>query len=94
MTPGALSRRIPTLPLWQQYLAGGASVCALYVFVPPFAGSGPVMNLIGLSAVIAIALGVRRHRPEYRRPWWWFAGGLTLFWLGDVYTYTYPKLHQ
>jgi len=92
MTARALSRRIGRLPLWQLYLAAGAVVCALYVFVPPFAGSGPVMNLLGLSAVIAIVVGVRRHRPASPRPWWWFAGGLTLFWLGDLYTYSYPRL--
>src|SRR4029078_11203150 len=38
---------------WQLYLAAGALLCALYVWVPPFAGSGPVMNLVGLCPVVA-----------------------------------------
>jgi diguanylate cyclase (GGDEF)-like protein/PAS domain S-box-containing protein len=80
------------LPLWQVYLAAGTLVCALYLFVPPFAGSGPVMNLLGLSPVVAILLGVRRHRPRSRGPWLWFAVGFLLFWLGDLYTYSYPRL--
>ena len=67
----------------------GALLCGLYVFVPPFAGSGPVVNLLGLSPVIAIIVGVRRYRPASPGPWCCFAVGLVLFWLGDVYTYSY-----
>jgi diguanylate cyclase (GGDEF)-like protein/PAS domain S-box-containing protein len=78
--------------LWQLYLAAGALLCALYAWVPPFAGSGPVMNLIGLSPVVAIIIGVRRHRPASPGPWYLFAVGFTLFWFGDLYTYSYPRL--
>ena len=42
--------------------------------------------------MLAVAVGIRRHRPVSRLPWWCFAVGLALFWLGDVYTYSYPKL--
>ena len=84
--------RIRALPLWQVYLAAGALLCALYVWVPPFAGSGPVFNLLGLSPVIAIIVGVRRHRRSGAGPWRWFAIGFILFWLGDLYTYSYPRL--
>ncbi len=64
----------------------------LYVFVPPLKGSGPVINVLGLSGVIAIVAGMRMHRPRARSAWWCFAAGLALFWAGDVYTYSYPKL--
>ena len=84
--------RISALPLWQVYLVVGALICALYVFVPPFAESGPVFNLLGLSPVIAILVGVRRYRPVSRSPWRWFALGFLLFWAGDLYTYSYPRL--
>ena len=63
---------------------------ALYLFVKPFAGSGPVINVLGLAPVVAIAVGVRLHRPEARLAWAWVAIGFVLFWLGDVYTYTLP----
>ena len=36
----------------------GALLAAAYVLVPPFRGSGPVMNVLGLSAVVAIIAGV------------------------------------
>src|SRR5919202_5168809 len=50
------------------------------------------MNALVLSRVVAILAGMRMHRPASRGPWWWFAGGFTLFWLGDLYTYSYPRL--
>jgi diguanylate cyclase (GGDEF)-like protein/PAS domain S-box-containing protein len=77
---------------WQAYLAVGALLCALYVWVPPFAGSGPVMNVLGLSPVLAIVAGMRLHRPASKGPWWCFAVGFLLFWFGDLYTYSYPRL--
>ncbi|HMJ35889.1 MAG TPA: EAL domain-containing protein [Baekduia sp.] len=77
---------------WLAYLAGGIVLTALYLIVAPLKGSGPVMNVLGISPVIAILLGVRLHQPESKAPWYWFAAGFLLFWLGDLYTYSYPKL--
>ena len=84
--------RIRAISLWQLYLIGGVLVTALYVWVPPFKGSGPVFNLLGLSPLVAIVVGVRRYRPSGAGPWRWFALGFLLFWLGDLYTYSYPRL--
>jgi len=77
---------------WKAYLALGALGTALYLLVPPFKGSAPFMNALGLSGVLAVAVGIRRHRPASSLPWWCFVVGLALFWLGDIYTYSYPKL--
>ena len=88
----ALAPRLRSVPLWQAYLISGVLLCVLFVFVPPFAGSGPVFNLLGLSPVVAIVIGIRRFKPEARGPWLWFALGFALFWLGDLYTYSYPRL--
>jgi diguanylate cyclase (GGDEF)-like protein/PAS domain S-box-containing protein len=80
---------------WQLYLAGGSLVTLLYWAVPPLKDSGPVINLLGLSGVVAVIIGLRRHRPASTLPWWFFALGLGLFWLGDLSTYSYPNLqHQ
>jgi diguanylate cyclase (GGDEF)-like protein/PAS domain S-box-containing protein len=78
--------------LWASYLIFGAVVCVLYLWVPPLKGSGPVINLLGLYGVLGVVGGIRIHRPEARMAWWCFALGLALFWLGDIYTYSYPKL--
>lgn len=87
----AAARRLKPAP-WAVYLVLGGIGCLLYLFVPPFAGSGPVMNLLGLSPVIAILVGLRLHLPASRVPWLLFAVGSALFWMGDLYTYSYPKL--
>ena len=93
MGPDAPPRRpVPRPAIWSVYLALGAALTCLYVFVPPFAGSGPVMNVLGLSPVIAILVGLRIYRPPSPGPWIWFAIGFGLFFLGDVYTYSYPRL--
>jgi diguanylate cyclase (GGDEF)-like protein/PAS domain S-box-containing protein len=77
---------------WWLYLAVGAILCGLYVFTAPFQGSGPVINGLGLYGVIGIAGGIRVHKPAAKTAWWFMAGGLALFLMGDVYTYSYPKL--
>jgi diguanylate cyclase (GGDEF)-like protein/PAS domain S-box-containing protein len=92
MRSGGLLTPLRRFSIWQVYLAAGALLCALYAWVPPFAGSGPVMNLLGLSPVLAILAGLRLHRPASAGPWWLFAVGFGLFWLGDLYTYSYPRL--
>ena len=87
----AARRRVATWG-WIVFLAAGALITGLYLFVPPFAGSGPVMNLLGLAPVLAIATGVRLYRPQARLAWSLVALGFLLFWLGDLYTYSYPLL--
>jgi len=51
-----------------------------------------LFNLLGLAPVLAIVAGVWLYKPASKGPWWWFAAGMGLFWLGDIYTYSYPKL--
>ena len=68
------------------------TLTALYLFVPPFEGKRPVMNVLGLSPVLAIAAGIRLYRPQARVAWSFVAVGFVLFWLGDLYTYSYPLL--
>ena len=74
---------------WTWYLAAGATLTALYLFVPPFKGNGPVINGLGLSGVVAIVIGIRMNRPRAQAAWWLFVGGQFLFFSGDVYTYSY-----
>jgi diguanylate cyclase (GGDEF)-like protein/PAS domain S-box-containing protein len=78
--------------VWFWYLAVTGAMTALYLFVPPFAGNGPLINTLGLLGVLAIVAGIRIHRPGARAAWWLFAAGQFLFFSGDLYTYSYPKL--
>jgi len=78
--------------LWIAYLGLGALGGCAYYFVPPMAKSGPFFNVLGLSSVVAIAVGIRLNRPDRRLPWVLLAAGQALFIAGDVITYNYPKL--
>ena len=77
---------------WAWYLGATCALTGLYLFVPPLAGNGPLINGLGLSGVVAIVVGIRIHKPGARTAWWLFAGGQFLFFAGDLYTYSYPKL--
>jgi hypothetical protein len=54
--------------------------------------AGPVFNLIGFSAVIAIVVGVRTHKPAARLAWYLIAAGQAFFVAGDVLSYNYKAL--
>src|ERR1700761_3901464 len=91
-----MTRRLPNELVrrhaWWAFLAFGSLVCGLYLFVPPLKGSGPVINGLGLYGVCGVVAGIRLRRPAASAAWWLFALGLLLFWIGDIYTYSYPKL--
>ena len=88
----SLLGRGPREQAWAWYLAGTCALMGLYLFAPPLAGNGPLINALGLSGVVAIVVGIRMHRPRARAAWWLFAAGQFLFFSGDLYTYSYPKL--
>ena len=78
--------------LWIAYLGLGAALTAAYMWFPPLQGNGPLINLLGLSSSIAIAVGIYLHRPRARAAWFLFIIGQFLFFAGDLYTYSYPKV--
>jgi diguanylate cyclase (GGDEF)-like protein/PAS domain S-box-containing protein len=77
---------------WKWYLGVTSALTALYLFAPPLAGNGPLINLLGLSGVVAIVVGIRMHKPQARLAWWLFAAGQFLYFSGDLYTYGYRKV--
>ncbi len=93
MSPGGMAlRRLRLHHLWAMYLTLAGFGMLLYAAVPPFEGSGPLINLLGLSSSVAIGIGIRIHRPSVRLAWQLFIVGQFLFFCGDLYTYSYPKL--
>ena len=78
--------------VWAWYLAAMTILAIAYVFVPPFEGYALVINVIGLSSPLAIAIGMRLHRPQARLAWSLLLAGQLLYVAGDFYTYTYPDL--
>jgi diguanylate cyclase (GGDEF)-like protein len=60
---------------WRWYLGAG-TVALLFGPVLPVLVRQVVYALTGLSAIVAIVLGVRAHQPENRRVWWLFGTGI------------------
>ena len=90
--PPGLPHKAPTLRdrAWMVYLAAGAVIGSGYGLIR-HPGVKPVLfNLVGLSAVAAVLVGTRIHRPTLRAPWYLFAAGLGAFTAGDIYYYTLP----
>jgi diguanylate cyclase (GGDEF)-like protein/PAS domain S-box-containing protein len=75
---------------WWLYLAGMTPISVAYLAGP--LNAGPVFNAIGFSACIAIVIGVRRHKPAARLPWYLIALGQASFASGDVLAYNYKAL--
>ena len=82
----------PREKAWLWYLLVTSALAGMYLFFAPLAGNGPLINILGLSGVVAIVVGIVMHKPRARAAWWLFAAGQFLFFSGDLYTYSYPKL--
>jgi signal transduction histidine kinase len=83
---------------WWVYLACGAAVALAYYLVPAtglvprWAAKIGLYNGLGLSAVVAIMVGVVWHRPERPLPWYLFAVGLLSYVTADIIFYTYQDI--
>jgi diguanylate cyclase (GGDEF)-like protein len=81
--------------LWLTYLAAGGVAMFLHFQLP--AGGleqGLLYEAIGLSAVVAIVVGVRLFQPSYRLPWYAMAVGQLCFVLGDFIWLVYEQLGE
>jgi PAS domain S-box-containing protein len=75
---------------WWLYLALGLAVSFAYLTGP--LRTGPVFNALGVSACIAIVVGVKVHRPAGRWAWYLIALGQALLVTGDVLAYNYRAI--
>jgi diguanylate cyclase (GGDEF)-like protein/PAS domain S-box-containing protein len=75
--------------LWIAYPATTALVGLTYLLGPDQVNVGPVFNVIGASAALAIIWGARRNLERGRLPWYIFAAGQLLFVTGDVLAYNH-----
>jgi diguanylate cyclase (GGDEF)-like protein len=65
------------------YLACGLAVTGCYPLLPTGGPRDALYGLIGLSCVLAIAVGVRRHAPQRRLAWLLMLVGQLLWSIGD-----------
>jgi diguanylate cyclase (GGDEF)-like protein len=70
--------------VWRRYLLVGAVAAAAIVAIPDSWWYTAWYDTIGLSAVAAVLVGVRRNRPRSRITWWLLAAGQLLFVVGDL----------
>jgi diguanylate cyclase (GGDEF)-like protein/PAS domain S-box-containing protein len=80
-----------TSRLWLLYVLLAVPASLAYLAGPGALGSGPVFNLIGASAIVAITVGIIRNKPAKRLPWLMFAVGQAFFVAGDVLAYNYQR---
>jgi diguanylate cyclase (GGDEF)-like protein/PAS domain S-box-containing protein len=78
---------------WAVYLVLGTALVAAYFLMPGVRHNGLMFILIGLSPAVAIVIGVHRHRPSARMPWYLLVLGQVLFVTGDVFWYGYDALY-
>jgi diguanylate cyclase (GGDEF)-like protein len=69
---------------WRLYLAAGTVAALAIVVIPDSWWYTGWYDTIGLSAVAAILVGVRRNRPRTRLTWWLLAAGQLLYVVGDL----------
>jgi signal transduction histidine kinase len=85
--------------VWSWWYLAGASVVTVAYYLLPRTGLLPpwvpkigLYNGLGLSAVAAIVVGVRRYRPTPKLAWHLFAAGLGSFATADLIFYTLQDL--
>jgi signal transduction histidine kinase len=89
------------LPVWLRYVAIGSVAALLYLGIPggiPLPALVPRLLLyqgVSASAVVALVIGVRRHRPGNPMPWYLLIAGQAIYLLADLTFYTlHDLLHQ
>jgi PAS domain S-box-containing protein len=76
-------------PVSSLFLAVGALAIVAYLAMPPLAGKAVVLELLGLSTAVALAVGIRVHRPQPVLPWALFVAAQLLLVLADFFYYSF-----
>jgi diguanylate cyclase (GGDEF)-like protein len=81
--------------VWKWWLAVGVVAVGSYFLLPQGLGRTVAYNMTGLLSSVGILAGVRLHRPQRPRLWYWFAAGQIVWVFGDlVWEYYRHVLHQ
>src|SRR6266568_1314695 len=90
-------RRLGPLPPWLRYVVGGSAAALIYLVMPssiPLPALVPRLLLyqgVSASAVVALVVGVRRHRPSNPTPWYLLIAGQAIYLVADL---TFSTLHD
>ncbi len=89
--------RLRLMPSWIRYVIAGAAAALLYLAIPsglPLPALVPKLLLyqgVSASAVVALVVGVRRHRPGNLTPWYLLIAGQIVYVVADL---TFHTLHD
>jgi len=79
---------------WRWYVAVASAVSVVVVAMPRGLGRDGLYWLVGASSVVALAVGIRLHRPAPSAPWYWMLAGNVAWVVGDVlYSWYEDVLH-
>src|SRR6266511_2852144 len=90
-------RRLGPLPPWLRYVVGGSAAALVYLVIPssiPLPALVPRLLLyqgVSASAVVALVVGMRRHRPSNRTPCYLLVAGRAIYLVADL---TFSTLHD
>jgi hypothetical protein len=79
------------VPAWRGFLAFGLLATAVYYLLPGterVAAAGSALFAFGVA--VAVAVGIRRHRPTDRLPWSLIATALLAIGTGDAVQFASP----
>ena len=76
---------------WRAYLVADLAAIVGFFLLPAGGRAQAVVQVaLNLGALVAIIVGVVRHRPEGRNAWWVLATGEALYVAGGVVFFAYP----
>lgn len=81
----------PDVRVVSAYTALGALAVGVYFALPAGRVQNSLYDVIAVSGAVALAAGVRLHRPSARIPWLLFSAGTLSFALGDILSDALPN---
>jgi two-component system cell cycle response regulator len=73
------------VPAWRGFLAGGLVAAVGYFLLPNTEHMAALASTVfAYGSATAVAVGVRRHRPATRGPWYLLGGALVAIGTGDA----------
>jgi diguanylate cyclase (GGDEF)-like protein len=85
--------RISVVPAWSWALATTFVLAAIFLLLPPASWLGAAIYIaVGLAELVAVFVGIRRHRPATGRSWRLMMCGAGLYTLANVVWAGWPVL--
>lgn len=82
-----------SIPGWVWFLATSVALAAVFPLFPPRSWMGAVVYIgLGFAELLAVIVGLRRHRPRQARSWHYLRAGAALYALTNLIWFGFPVL--